>query len=255
MNQVLKVIDDRCSLRRFSPRPIEDEVLNEILDAAIRAPTATNRMLYSIIVVRDQARRDILAQRCNNQAFIKTAPLILIFVADQQKHYDFYAAGGVQDFVEKRGKAFMKPAEHHFLLGVHDALSAAENAVIAAESLGVGSCYIGHIVSHYELNRKLFKLPPLAFPITMLVMGYPAEDAVKVRQPRFGKKYVVFDEEYHRLDSDEIADMYSRFSCPPNNRFDAANSAQYYYMRRYDEDQCYWESVRSVREALKNWKG
>lgn len=252
---VLDVIENRCSLRQFDTRAIEPEVEEAILEAAMRSPTATNRMLYSILTIRDQKTKDILAETCNHQGFISKAPLILVFLADQQKLYDFYEYSKVPEMCEEKGMRYMVPAEHHFLLGAHDAINAAENAVIAAESLGVGSCYIGHIVSWYEKHRDLFELPPLTFPVTMLVLGYPKPGAVRKKSPRFDKKYVVFEEKYKRLRPEEIEDMYRRMPYTENNRYGAKNSGQLYYMNRYHNDAPYRESVRSVKAALKNWTG
>lgn len=254
-NDTLRLIHERCSLRSFSDRPIEQDVEQEILRAALRAPTATNRMLYSILTVKDPAKKEILAERCNHQRFIREAPLILIFLLDQQKLYDFYRYNQVPELCQQRGKRFMVPAEHHFLLGAHDAINAAQTAVIAAESLGVGSCYIGHIVSHYEENRALFQLPPYVFPITMLAMGYPREGLNQKTSSRFEQQYVVFEEVYHRLTPEESQNMYQTIPFTENNRFHAGNSAQLYYMNRYADDTCYFESVRSVKEALKFWTG
>lgn len=254
-NDTLRVIQERSSLRQFSSRPISLEIEQQIIQAALRAPTATNRMLYSILIVREQRLKDILAERCNHQAFICKAPLVLIFLLDQQKLYDFYQYNNVPELCNSLKKQFMIPAEHHFLLGAHDAINAAQNAVIAAESLGIGSCYIGHIVSYYEENRELFSLPPYVFPITMLVMGYPATGYEKKKSPRFDEKFVVFENRYHRLSPTEICDMYQGIPYSERNPYHAANNGQLYYMNRYARDECYWESVRSVKEALKLWTG
>ena len=254
-NDVLQVINTRSSLRSFSDQPVSKETEQAIIQAALRAPTATNRMLYSILLIRDQETKDLLAERCNHQAFIRKAPLVMVFLLDQQRLYDFYAYNGVPELCRRKGKKFMVPAEHHFLLGAHDAINAAQNAVIAAESLGLGSCYIGHIVSHYEKNRELFDLPPYVFPITMLVMGYTAEGITRRKSSRFDQKYIVFENKYHRLTPEESKDMYRSIPFSEDDRLGAANNAQLYYMNRYAKDECYFESVRSVKEALKFWTG
>ena len=81
-NPTLQVLNNRVSLRVYEQREISQETLDVILEAMMRAPTAGNQMLYSVIVVRDQKTKEILAQTCDHQAFIATAPVILIFLAD-----------------------------------------------------------------------------------------------------------------------------------------------------------------------------
>lgn len=81
-NQTLEVLNNRASLRVYDDREISQEILDTILEATMRAPTAGNQMLYSVIVVRDEKTKKKLAQSCDHQAFIATAPVILVFLAD-----------------------------------------------------------------------------------------------------------------------------------------------------------------------------
>lgn len=170
-NSVLDVINNRTSLRVYDNREISQEILDKILHATMRAPTAGNQMLYSILVVRDEQTRKLLSQSCDHQAFIATAPVILIFLADHQRWFDYYQLNGVAEYCDREGLQFEAPQESDLLLAIEDAMAAAQNAVIAAESLGIGSCYIGDIVENYEFHKKLFDLPDWAFPIGMLCLG------------------------------------------------------------------------------------
>lgn len=180
-NSVLDVINNRTSLRVHDNREISQEILDKILHAAMRAPTAGNQMIYSILVVRDEQTRKLLSQSCDHQAFIATAPVILIFLADHQRWFDYYQLNGVAEYCDREGLQFEAPQESDLLLAIEDAMAAAQNAVIAAESLGIGSCYIGDIVENYEFHKELFDLPDWAFPIGMLCLGYYRENHLKSR--------------------------------------------------------------------------
>ena len=187
MNETLKVIDKRRSLRVFDDRKISIEDKKTILEAAINAPTAGNMVLYSIIDVTDSEKKERLSVLCDNQPFIKNGKMVLIFVANSKKWYDVY---------NKINDSDLKPTLADFYLSMADAHIAAENAVIAAESLGIGSCYIGDIVENYEELKKLLNLPKYINPICMLVFGYKKNDNVSPRNRRFKVEDVVFENEF-----------------------------------------------------------
>ena len=97
MNEIIRLLDARCSTRAYEPAPPTDEEKRAILHAAMRAPTAGNLMLYSIIEIEDQALKDRLAVTCDDQPFIARAPWVLLFVADFQKWMDLFAACGCDE--------------------------------------------------------------------------------------------------------------------------------------------------------------
>lgn len=165
MNEVIKELFERKSVRVYSDKMIEEDKKQLIIDSAIQAPTAGNMTLYSIIDVEDQEIKEKLAKSCDNQPFIAKAPLVLIFVADYQKWYDAFKYYHGNEEVRS-------PSYGDFLLAYSDALIAAQNAVVAAESMGIGSCFIGDIIEQYEFHRELLNLPQYTAPVGMLVMGY-----------------------------------------------------------------------------------
>ncbi len=208
MNETLKVIENRKSTRNFAPTPITAEEKEAILHACMRAPTAGNMMLYSIIDVEDQSVKDKLAESCDHQPFIAKAPLVLLFVADYQRWMDFYAFCEVEKACPDKGVTPRKPAEGDLLLACCDALIAAQTAVIAAESLGIGSCYIGDILEQAEFHRELFGLPQYTLPITLVVFGRPAVEKVEKRlAPRFPDNTVVFKDRYRKAVKDDFLAM------------------------------------------------
>lgn len=253
---MLDLMDGRTTLRRFSGRPIEPELEDIIIKMAMRAPTASNMMYYSIITVHDKELQRTLQKTCNDQPYISQAPCMLVFCADYQRLYDFYEMGNVPEKCKELNETFLYPSEKNFLLCTEDAVLAAENAVLAAQALGMGSCFIGHIMDYYEIHQQLFNLPPLVFPVLALLIGYPPDGYRPVRRPRFEQKYIVHENKYHRLTGSELREMYeSRFHFIPENRYKADNAAQQLYLSKYASSKCYAEGVRSVKNALGNWQG
>lgn len=256
-NDTFKTIMNRKSIRAFQDRPIHTDVKKQIISAALRSPTAGNMMLYSIIEVADQGKKETLVKSCDNQPFIAKAPLVLLFLADMERWNDYFSCCDVQELCQKRDAPYRTPVEGDLFIAVCDALIAAQTAVIAAESLGVGSCYIGDILENYEIHRKLFNLPRYVLPITLLCLGYPTEQQ-KNREisSRFEEKYILFKDTYHHLNENDFAEMYkpmqNKHFASGNYIKGAGNIGQHYYLRKVSSEFSL-ERNRSVREMLKNW--
>jgi FMN reductase (NADPH)/FMN reductase [NAD(P)H] len=259
MNQVMEVLLNRKSIRAYEDRPITEEVKDEILRAAVRAPTAGNLMLYSILEVKAQSARETLARTCDDQPFIAKAPLVLLFLADYQRWYDYFIASGVEQLCEQRGESLRKPEEGDLFLACCDALIAAHTAVIAAESLGIGSCYIGDIMENYEAHRDLFALPRYVFPICLVCFGYPTQQQKeRPLTPRFRRDFIVFENQYRRLDQHEFEEMFRerqeqmlRGGEKPEG---VRNVGQLMYLRKFSAGFTK-EMTRSVRAILQAWTG
>jgi nitroreductase len=252
MNETLRVIQNRRSTRTFADKPIDRDIVNIIINAAMRAPTAGNMMLYSIIEVEAQTIKEKLAKSCDNQPFIAKAPLVLLFLADYQRWFDFFIGSEVKSYCVAQGQEFRFPGEGDLLLACCDALIAAQTAVIAAESLGIGSCYIGDIMEHYEYHQALFKLPQYAFPITLLCLGYAKATPAEVKlTPRFPQEKIHFKNTYHRFDHPTLAKMFEGRE-PQRYVGNAANIGQHYYTRKFSADFSI-EMTRSVKQAIQTW--
>jgi nitroreductase len=256
MNQVMDVLLKRKSVRAYEEREISAEVRAEILKATLRAPTAGNLMLYSILDVTDQSMKEKLAVTCDNQPFIARAPMVWIFLADYQRWYDYFHASGVDELCMQRNLTMQKPEEGDLFLACCDALIAAQNAVVAAESFGIGSCYIGDIMEQYETHKEMLNLPQYAFPICMLVFGYPTQQQKEQGYtPRFDEKFIVFENQYRQLGKDEFDEMFAeRQSRLPRGKAmeGIENVGQATYLRKFSTDFS-MELRRSVREWLKMW--
>jgi len=258
MNTVLDVLLKRKSIRAYEQKEIPAEIKAQILQACLRAPTAGNMMLYSIVDVTEQALKDRLAQTCDNQPFIARAPMVWLFLADYQRWQDYFVACGVEEICERENQAMRKPAEGDLLLACCDALIAAQSAVVAAESLGIGSCYIGDIMEQYETHRELFNLPQYTFPICLICFGYPTEQQLNREQPkRFDEKFIVFENRYQRLETSEFDEMFrQRHEQMFNGRASiegSINVGQAMYRRKFSAEFSL-EMTRSVRAMLKDWE-
>jgi len=257
MNPVIETILKRKSVRAYEKQPIAPEVRDELLQATLRAPTAGNLMLYSIIEVNDQKKKNCLVKSCDNQPFIARAPLVWLFLADYQRWYDYFIASDVTQVCSRKGIPMRRPEEGDLFLACCDALIAAQTAVLAAEALGLGSCYIGDIMENYEVHRQLFDLPRYVFPICLLCFGYPTRQQLGREQTtRFDQKYIVFEDQYHRLDRSEFdsmfADSNARTFHGRTEVFGAHNLGQLIYTLKFNAGFSI-EMSRSVRAILEAW--
>jgi len=244
MNEIIKSLQDRKSVRVYEDKPISLEDKRVILQSAMEAPTAGNQQMYTILDITDQDIKDKLAVSCDNQPFIAKAPMVLIFCADMQKWFDAFVEGGANP---------RKPAEGDFALSITDAVIAAQNAVVAAESLGIGSCYIGDIMEQCEFHRELLQLPEYVFPAAMLVFGYPTKQQKERQKPkRCRLEDIVQENRYHRRDGKQIRKMFEKETVEKGKTFEKWTRA--FCERKYNSEFSK-EMSRSVREYLKRYQG
>lgn len=251
-NQTIELIKNRRTIRTYDPKPLTQDEIDAIVQGAMRAPTAGNMMFYSIIQVTDQKIKDRLVVTCDNQPHIAKAPLILLFLADMQRWWDYFKVCKVEEMCQEMSKDFQTPQESDLLLACCDALIAAQNAVIAAEALGIGSCYIGDIMENYEIHREMFDLPRWVFPITLLCFGYPKGDRNKIPlTSRFPQKFIHFTNKYSRLSEQNFTEMLKDEKGRTHIK-DAQNLGQNLYLAKLGADYSL-EMRRSVKVAIKEW--
>ncbi len=248
-----ELIKRRVSIRKFNEKAIEEDTLNEILQAAIHAPTAGNMVPYTILKIKDKTTLEKLSHSCDEQSFIKTADTALIFLVDLYKWHRYLENNDVKGYAERTNRTYDGPTIADAILGINDALIASESAVVAAEHFGVGSCYIGDIMENIEYHRDLLNLPDYVFPATMLVLGN--FDHQPEPRYRFDQEYIVFDETYKKLSDDELEDMYKEKTklYNPNKSEDIKNFAQQFYNRKMGAE-FFIEMNRSLDEILKMFK-
>jgi FMN reductase [NAD(P)H] len=185
----------RRSVRHFEDRPVPEPILEELLDVANNAPSGGNIQPLSIIVVRDPARRAKLAEIVAGQPWVRNAPLSLIFCIDFHR-----VKAWARSFdVEFRGESALSS----FLIAYADVMCAAQNVVVLAQELGLGSVYIGTILCAIGEARREFELPDHVVPMMVLTIGYPK--SIPKRIPKLESGVVVHHERYRTLSDDEIA--------------------------------------------------
>ena len=242
MNQIIKELFQRKSVRAYRGEKITPEEKEQIIQAAIQAPTAGNMMMYSIIEIQDQNIKDQLAVTCDHQPFIAQAPLVLLFLADYQKWYDIYCH--YHDNVPKL-------EESDLILALEDTLIAAQNAVTAAWSLGIGSCYIGDILENFEIHQKLFDLPKYAVPATLVVFGKPTVQQQNRQKPkRFDLKDIVCVDRYQHKTAQETRQMFMKQTGKTEEQLQSYIQA--FAKRKFYSDFRH-EMNRSVRKIIESW--
>ena len=240
-NPILQSLFDRKSVRVFEEKDIPASCKQAILEAAAQAPTAGCQQLYTILDITDQALKDALADSCDHQSFIAKAPLVLVFCADCKKWYDAYREAGCTP---------RKPGVGDLMLAVTDTAIAAQNAVVAAESFGIGSCYIGDILENCHTVRQLLHLPDYVFPAAMLVMGWPTQQQKDRPKPqRCGMEHIVHENGYRSMEGPELRDTFGYKAGAAG--FDQWCAA--FHHRKYDSDFSR-EMSRSVDEYLEQYR-
>jgi len=189
------VLMARRSVRHFEDRSVPDAILDELLDVANNAPSGGNIQPLSIIVVRDPAGREALAEIVGGQPWVKNAPLSLIFCID----FNRVKAWARSFDVEFRGES----ALCSFLIAYADVMCAAENVVVLAQDRGLGSVYVGTILCTIGEARREFELPRHVVPMIVLTIGYPKSTPKHI--PKLDRDTVVHYEKYRSSGDDEVA--------------------------------------------------
>ncbi len=185
-NPTLDLIQRHASVRRYSPDPVSDSVIDTIVSSAQCGSTSSNMQAFSVIVISDVDKRRRLADLCGNQQFIADAPIFLAWLADLAR---------IDRACELRGYTQVTEYVENFLVPVVDCTIAAQNAALAAESLGLGICYVGAIRNNITEIISLLELPRLTFPITGMTLGWPAKE-LNIK-PRLPLSAVLHREVYH----------------------------------------------------------
>mgnify|MGYP003313958917 CR=1 FL=1 len=241
MNEVIRQLNTRKSVRAYTNQEIGKAEKDAILMAAAQAPTAGNQQLYTILDITDQAHKERLVETCDHQPMIAQAKMVLIFCADCKKWYDAYLAVGCQT---------RKPGAGDLMLAVTDTMIAAQNAVTAAESLGIGSCYIGDIMENCEAQRELLGLPEYVVPVGMLIFGYPTDQQKSRPKPeRVDQKYIVHENGYKPLSDKDLEDMWT----PRSGERGYEAWMQAFCNRKYNSDFSR-EMTRSVDQYLDEFR-
>lgn len=191
-NAIIDQIYRHASVRAYKPDPLPREMVEAIVAAGQRSSTSSNLQMYSVVAVTDAAKRERLAELCGNQRHIAQAPVFLAFCADLNRlericHWRGYQQ--VADYVE------------NYTLAAVDTAILMQTAAIAAESLGLGMCYIGAIRNNPQEVIELLELPRLVFPISGMTLGWPARPHPP--RPRLPTRAILHWERYDATGEEE----------------------------------------------------
>ena len=192
-NETIQLLFERSSCRSFLDKKIPKNVLSIVLEAGIHAPTAGNLQPYSIIEIQDLRSRRKLAEMCG-QKFIGEAPVLLLFCIDWHRN---------ERWAELEVAPFTATSSfRHFWVSFQDVIVCAQNICTAADSMGLGSVYIGTVIDFPAEILALFRMPESVFPVVMLCLGYPA----KRPKPRnkLGIKTVVHKGRYSEMKDKQL---------------------------------------------------
>jgi nitroreductase len=211
VNDVLSLQLARRSVRKFSSREVTDDELAALVAAAQSAPTSSNLQPWSVVAVRDPARKARLAALAAGQAFIEQAPLFLVWVADLGRARRLAERAGTQvaaaDYLETT------------LIGFVDTALAAQNAVLAAESLGLGSVFVGAVRNQPERVAAELGLPPHTVATFGLAVGAPDPTENAGVKPRLPQDAVLHRERYDAAAADAHIAAYDERLAAYNTRF------------------------------------
>jgi len=206
MNETVNTQLNHRTIRKFNDKKIDKEIMDTLFDVAIRSASSNGMYSYSMIHVIDKEKKAQIAKVCG-QPYVETTSDLVIFVIDIYRNRQIAIENGLE--VENLGCDM-----DNFLQGASDALIAAQNMVVAAESMGIGSVYFGSILGDIEKICEILRLPELTFPVIGVGLGYSdVEPALKPRLPKamqiFEDEYKVFDNYTQKLkDFDEQMDKY-----------------------------------------------
>ena len=195
---MISTMKERRSIRKYSDRPVSEELINELLSVAMRASNTGNMQLYSVVVTRDEENKKKLSPAHFNQPMITEAPVVLTFCADANRFVKW---------AEQRKAHAGFDNLQTFMTSSIDAMLLAEAFAEAAEEKGLGICYLGTTTYNADKIIDILNLPELVVPITTITVGYPKEPLPAVSE-RLPLEAVMHKEQYSNYSPESIDILY-----------------------------------------------
>ncbi|APB31420.1 NADPH-dependent oxidoreductase [Vagococcus teuberi] len=190
MNDVIKLQLNHKSIRKFKDEQLPKEVIETLVNVARHTATSNFMQSYSIVCLSSQEKKQKLAEICN-QPYVAEASHVFIFVADQYRNR--------QIAVENSQETSVLHNMDRFMVAMTDAVLAAQNVNLAAESLGLGTVFLGSILNDNNKTSELLELPELTFAVLGLAIGY--KDQEPQLKPRLPQDIMFFEESYQTFDN------------------------------------------------------
>ncbi len=213
---MLNFLNNRKTIRKYQQKEVDDTLIAELLEAAFRASTTGNMQLYSVVVTKDEQQKERLAPAHFNQPTFKNAPVSLTFCADFNRF---------NKWCEQRNA---QPGYDNFLsftTAAIDALLVAQTFCIAAESKGLGICYLGTVTYNAKKIAEILNLPKFVVPIATITLGYPDENPAQT--DRLPAKGLIHWETYEDYSNEAINNLYlQKENLPENKKFIIENNKE-----------------------------
>jgi len=205
---LLRSILERTSVRDFdSNKKIPKDIKEQILSAGVRAPSAGNIQPRTFIVAEDENVKEKLFELCEDQIFMKHAPLWIVVCADLHRHLKAARLTGVDyDFTG------IVP----FTFGVLDAALSLENMVIAAEALGLGSVIIGSVIEHPQKVKEILELPEHCLALSIICVGYPKKK--QGTREKWDNRIIACRNRYADINVKDVSNYWRKFVSNELNR-------------------------------------
>lgn len=210
MNDTIKLLQSHRSIRKFTDQKIPRELLHELIRTGQCAATSNHVQAYSVIHVTNSSNREAIAELAGGQTYIATCSDFLVFCADMKR---------ATNAAERAGADVVRGTTEQLVVASVDTALMAQNVAVAAESEGLGLCYIGGIRNNPSEISNLLGLPEDVYPVFGMCLGYPDQNPeVKPRLP-VGS---ILMEDYYR--NDEAGEQVAGFDDTMNR----------YYLERSD---------------------
>ena len=197
MNETIRLLRSHRSIRKYRDQPVDQNIVETLIETGQKASTSNHIQACTVIQVNDPEAREKLCTATAGQIYVKQAPVFLVFCADMQRH---------RLACEMHHSTMLSGFTEQFLTASVDCALFAQNVLVAAESLGLGGCYIGAIRNNIKDVDRLLGLPELVYPIFGMCLGYPAQDPEL--KPRLPLKVIFKQEKYDDSGDRELIEKY-----------------------------------------------
>ena len=197
MNETIRLLRSHRSIRKYTDQPVDQTLVETLIEAGQSAATSSFIQACTVIQVNDPDSREKLFESTAGQIYVKQAPVFLVFCADMQRH---------KLACEMHNSSMLSGFTEQFLTASIDCGLFAQNVLVAAESVGLGGCYIGAIRNNIENVDTLLGLPELVYPVFGMCLGYPAQDPEL--KPRLPLKVILKQEKYDDSNDRKLIENY-----------------------------------------------
>jgi len=213
---MLDFLNSRKTIRKYQPKDVDDKLITELLEAAFRASTTGNMQLYSVVITRDEKQKERLSPTHFNQPTFKNAPVSLTFCADFNRFNKWCEQRNAQPGYDN----FLS-----FLTAAIDTLLVAQTFCIAAESKGLGICYLGTVTYNAKKIAEILNLPKFVIPVATIALGYPDENPVQT--DRLPVEELIHSETYKDYSKEAIDKIYAyKENLAENKKYIAENNKE-----------------------------